>query len=210
MKDINDEKKALEVVMNDCLACCRCAIGGRCLDGSEWLEKPDDDGVIRPRANVFSTMNLDAEVMIVGQNPGADEVAVGEPFVGPSGKVFEKTLKEIVGLTRDDLYITNTVKCYTKNNRKPTQSEIDNCRDFLDLEIKLVQPKIAVALGSFAFKTLTGMSGIMKHCGEVIISPRYGIKVLAMIHPSPHNTNHPERREMFDLAMVKLAEVLKE
>jgi uracil-DNA glycosylase family 4 len=208
--DLPDEEKALELVRKDCLSCCRCAIGGRCLDGTEWTDEPDDDGIVRPKANVFSTMNIDAQIMIVGQNPGADEVAIGEPFVGPSGKVFEKALMDIVGLARNDLYITNTVKCYTKGNRKPTQSEIDNCRDFLDLEMKLVQPKVAVALGSFAFKALTGMSGIMKHCGEVVISPRYGIKVLAMLHPSPYNTNDPERREMFELAMKKLAEVIKE
>jgi DNA polymerase len=135
---------------------------------------------------------------------------MGEPFVGPSGKVFEEALNRIVGLKREDLYITNTVKCYTKNNRKPMQSEVDNCRDFLDLEMKLVQPKVAVALGSFAFKALTGMSGIMKHCGEVVISPRYRIRVVAMLHPSPYNTNNPERKKMFELAMKKLAEVLRD
>jgi DNA polymerase len=208
--DLPDEERALEIVRNDCLSCCRCAIGGRCLDGTEWSSEPDEDGIVRPRANVFSTMNLNAEVMVVGQNPGADEVGIGEPFVGPSGKVFEEALGRIVGLSRDDLYITNTVKCYTKGNRKPTQSEVDNCRDFLDLEMKLVQPKVAVALGSFAFKALTGMSGIMKHCGKVVVSPRYGVRVVAMLHPSPYNTNSPERREMFELAMGKLAEVLKE
>lgn len=208
--NIDSEKDALEILKKDCLSCRKCAIGGRCLDGSEWTDEPDDDGIVRPHANVFSTMNIDAEVVIVGQNPGADEVAMGEPFVGPSGKVFEEALNRIVGLKREDLYITNTVKCYTKNNRKPMQSEIDNCRDFLDLEMKLVQPKVAVALGSFAFKALTGMSGIMKHCGEVVISPRYGIRVVAMLHPSPYNTNNPERKKMFELAMKKLAEVLRD
>lgn len=208
--NIESEEDALKILQDSCLSCRKCAIGGRCLDGSEWTDEPDDDGIIRPQANVFSTMNLDADVIIVGQNPGADEVAIGEPFVGPSGKVFEEALNRITGLSREDLYITNTVKCYTKGNRKPMQSEIDNCRDFLDLEMKLVEPKVAVALGSFAFKALTGMSGIMKHCGDVIISPRYGIRVVAMLHPSPYNTNNPERKEMFELAMEKLAEVLKD
>ena len=210
MKDIKDAGCALECLKKDCLACRRCAIGGRCPDGSEWSPEPDDDGTIQPFSNVFSTMNLEVEVMVVGQNPGADEVAQGEPFVGSSGKVFNESLKRIVGIERDSLYITNTVKCYTQVNRKPTQGEVDNCRDFLDLEVKLVEPKVVVALGSLAFKAMTGMSGVMRHSGEVVVSPRYLVPVIAMLHPSPYNTNNPERREMFEAAMDKLAAVLKE
>jgi uracil-DNA glycosylase family 4 len=202
--------KELDIIKNDCLSCRRCAIGGKCLDGREWTGEPNEDGLIESRANVFSTMNPNADVMIVGQNPGADEVGVGEPFVGVSGKVFEEALGRIVGLTRNDLYITNAIKCYTKENRKPIQSEIENCRTFLDLELELVKPKVVVAIGSLAFKVLTGMTGIMKHCGEAVTSPRYGVKVIAMLHPSPYNMSNPERCEMFELAMEKLAEVLRE
>jgi uracil-DNA glycosylase family 4 len=208
--DLPYEQCALDVLKKDCLACRRCAIGGRCLDGTDWSYEPDEDGEIQPIGNVFSTMNLEVDVMVVGQNPGADEVAQGEPFVGPSGKVFNEALEKIVGITRKDLYITNVVKCYTQANRKPTQAEVDNCRDFLDLEVKLVKPKVIVALGSLAFKATTGMSGIMKHCSEMVVSPRYLIPVIAMLHPSPYNTNNPERREMFDAAMAELANVLKE
>ena len=209
MKDLPDEAAALAALKEDCLRCRRCAIGGKCLDGREWQPTPDEDGEISPIGNVFSNVNI-SKVMVVGQNPGADEVGLGEPFVGASGKVFDDALSRLTGVGRSEIYITNTVKCYTKGNRKPTQGEVDNCRDFLDLEMKLVKPKVAVALGSFAFKALTGMSGIMKHCGEVVVSPRYMVPVVAMLHPSPYNTNNPERLVMFEAAMLKLAEVLKE
>jgi len=207
--DITDERTAIESLRKDCLACARCAIGGRCLDGSQWSGEPDEDGIVEPIGNVFSTMTLNAKVVVVGQNPGADEVAKGEPFVGPSGKVFDEALREFVGIERKDLYITNVVKCYTQGNRKPTQSEIDNCRDFLDLELKIVRPEVVVALGSVAFKAMTGMSGIMKHCGDVVVSPRYMVPVIAMLHPSPYNTSNPERREMFEVAMRRLGEFLQ-
>lgn len=206
---ITDEQVAIECLKKDCLACRQCAIGGRCLDGKEWSSEPNADGELEPIGNVFSTMNPSAQIAVVGQNPGADEVAQGEPFVGPSGKVFEQALAEFTNLTREDLYITNVTKCHTQANRKPTQGEIDNCRDFLDLEMKIVKPKIAVALGSLAFKAMTGMSGIMKHCGEVVPSPRYMIPVVAMLHPSPYNTNSPERRKMFEGAMLCLASQLE-
>lgn len=206
---ITDEQRAMDRLKKDCLACRRCAIGGRCLDGSEWSAEPDDDGELRQIGNVFSTMNPDAELVVVGQNPGADEVGVGEPFVGSSGKVFDEALGRIAGLAREDAYITNVVKCHTQGNRKPTQAEVDNCRDFLDLELKLVKPKVVVALGSLAFKALTGMSGIMKHSGEVVVSPRYLVPVVAMLHPSPYNTNNPERSRMFEDAMSTLAAELE-
>ena len=210
MSEFVDEKEALEQLKTDCHTCRRCAIGGKCLDGSEWTNQPDEDGEVQPVGNVFSTMNIEAEVMVVGQNPGADEVGMGEPFVGASGHVFNDALERIVGLKRKDVYITNVVKCYTQANRKPTQAEVDNCCDFLDLEVKLVQPKVIVALGALAFKATTGMSGIMKHCGEVLVGPRYLTPVIAMLHPSPYNTNNPERREMFFAAMEELAKTMKE
>ena len=204
--DLADKQSAFEAMSGSCHGCQRCEIGGRKMDGSEWVEA-DGNGCL---SNVFSNMNFDARIMVVGQNPGSEEVAKEEPFVGPSGKIFEKALKDFTGLSRSDLYITNTVKCYTPANRKPSQFEVDNCRDFLDLEIKLIEPLLVIALGSYAFKTLTGMSGIVKHSGSVVTSPRYLVPVLGMLHPSPFNTNHPERKELFYEAMVGLQTFLEE
>ena len=193
---ISQDECSLEMLKKDCIACTKCSIGG---------QKPVDE---ESCGNVFSNMNMDAGIMVIGQNPGIDEVKAAEPFVGVSGKVFNEALKRVVGVERDNLYITNVVKCYLPDNRKPSQFEIDNCRTHLDAEVALLKPKVAVALGSFAFKAMTGMSGIMKHCGEAVFSPRYGIPVIAMLHPSPYNMNNTERREMFENALRKLAEVL--
>lgn len=186
--------KSLERLQNECLLCKKCPIGGKHHHGSI--------------SNVFSNMNIDARIMVVGQNPGAEEVERGEPFVGASGRFFDKAVDEVLDLKRDDLYISNVVRCYTPGNRKPSWGEIENCGDFLDREVKMVQPKVMVALGAFAFKQLTGMSGIMKHCGEMVFSPRHGVFVLALLHPSPYNTNDPERREMFYKGLRTLREHL--
>jgi uracil-DNA glycosylase len=82
-----------------------------------------------------------------------------------------------------------------------------NCRYYLDKEVYLLQPKIIIALGGPAFTQLTGMTGIMKHHGDHIFSPRYKTVVVPVLHPSPLNTNHPDKRMMFfeDLESAKRA-----
>jgi len=147
-------------------------------------------------SNVFSSMSTKARAMAVGQNPGRDEVEQEVPFIGVSGKFFD-TAVESVGLSRDDFYISNVVRCHTPLNRTPNRQELDNCRYFLDREIAIVKPKLLVALGSLAFRQLTGMKGIMKHHGKPTLSLRYGVPVIPLLHPSPLNTNHPDRRKMF-------------
>lgn len=181
----------IAVLRDECLACRRCAIGGQTIEGFP--------------SNVFSNMNCTAKVVVVGQNPGAEETRQGEPFVGKSGRFFDLSVASFIGLKRSDLYISNCLKCYTPGNRKPFQSELDNCQHFLDKEIEILKPKVIIALGGPAFTQLTGMSGIMKHHGETIFSPRYSTVVVPVLHPSPLNTNDPVKREMFfdDLRAVK-------
>ena len=173
----------LEELREECVACRKCAIGGQLVDGN--------------LTNVFSNMNVLAKIMVVGQNPGKDEVQQGEPFVGKSGQFWDKAVKEVVGLDRSAFYISNITRCFTPGNRKPGQKEMDNCRDFLDREIELLKPKLIIALGAPAMKQLTGMSGIMKHRGEVIFSPRYGVNVFVIPHPSPYNTASESGKKAF-------------
>jgi uracil-DNA glycosylase family 4 len=161
-------------------------------------------------SNVFSNMNSEARIMIVGQNPGKREVEQGIPFVGPSGEFFDRAIEEVVGISRSDLYVSNMVRCFTPGNRPPYQAELENCRYFLDREIAIVNPRVIVTLGSPAFKQLTGMSGIMKHNGEQIFSPRYGVTVIPVLHPSPLNTNDPVKREMFYDGLRSVKEFLDE
>ena len=158
-------------------------------------------------SNVFSYVDAKEyrDIMVVGQNPGWDEMRWEVPFVGASGKVFEKEMKDVAGIDRSALYISNVVRCYTPENRKPTAEELENCRPILDREIEILQPKIIIALGSMAFAQLTGMNQIMRHHGEVVFSPRYKIPVIAVLHPSPLNLNNPERKLAFfsDLENLK-------
>lgn len=180
---------------NKCLTCRDCPIGCSVVEGY--------------RVNVFSNMNPDADVMVVGQTPGTDETIEAEPFVGKSGQLFDELVKEVCGLERSDLYLTNLVKCMTPDNRKPYRNEIENCQDYLDKEILLVKPKVIVALGSMAFKRLTGTSGIMKHHGEFRWSVKYEVNVLPLLHPSPYNMNNSERRAMFIEGLKKLDALLR-
>ncbi len=180
----------IEKLKNECLSCRKCTIGGVTICGNP--------------ANVFSNMNVDAEIMAVGQNPGKDEVARREPFVGPSGEFFDRAVTDVLGLSRSDFYISNCVRCYTIENRKPRQMEIDNCRDFLDREIAIIRPKIILALGAAAFRQLTGMNGIMKHHGDIIVSLRYKAPVMPLLHPSPLNMNSKTKRDMFYEDLKKL------
>lgn len=184
----------LDGLAKECMLCRKCDIGG-----------VDMGGTI---SNVFSNMNAEAKVMVVGQNPGLDEVMAGEPFVGISGKIFDEAMKSI-GMSRKQLYISNTVRCYTPKNRKPHQSEIDNCRCFLDKEIEIIKPVLVVALGGHAFKQLTGMNGIMKHHGKIVMSPRYGVPMMPVLHPSPLNTNRPDMKRLFDADIVALKKFLE-
>jgi DNA polymerase len=194
------DMEKLRELREECLACRKCSIGGELFNVAQ-------DG--KPRlANVFSNMVENAKVMAVGQNPGSDEVQQGVPFVGRAGKVFDAALLEIVGIERKDIYVGNCCRCYTPGNRKPTETELDSCRSFLSREIELVAPKLIIALGGIAFKQLTGMNGIMKHHGEVLVSIKYHVSVICVLHPSPLNTNNPERNEAFRSDLRKVKEFL--
>lgn len=179
-----------------CIQCRKCPIGGRLIDGCV--------------SNVFSNMNEDASIMVVGQNPGLDEVRQEEPFVGLSGQYFEEMLEKVVGIGRKDLYITNCVHCNTPSNRRPTYTECDNCREFLDAEIKIVKPKLVVTLGDLAFSQMTGQTGIGKHHGDPKVSIRYGVRVLPLYHPSPLNINSDDMRDSFENDLRVLRSILDE
>ena len=104
-------------------------------------------------STVFGYGNHKAEVMIIGEAPGADEDRIGEPFVGRSGHLLDKIL-QAVGLNRDDCYITNVLPWRPPGNRTPTDSEVAVCLPFLHRQIELVNPKIILLLGGSAAKAL--------------------------------------------------------
>lgn len=160
-------------------------------------------------SNVFSNMNGNASCMVVGQNPGTDETEKKEPFVGISGRMFDQLIEEVIGMKRSQLYVSNTIRCYTPGNRKPMIEEVENCSIFLDREIQIIKPKVIISLGSYAFEQLTGMHGIMKHHGNPTFSPKHRLFVFPMLHPSPINLNDPAKMELFVIDLLKFKEFLE-
>jgi uracil-DNA glycosylase family 4 len=103
---------------------------------------------------VFGVGNTSAPLMVVGEGPGADEDAQGEPFVGRAGKLLDEMLRSIGRSRADNTYIANVVKCRPPGNRDPEPDEVEGCRPYLDMQIQLLQPKLIVALGRIAAQRL--------------------------------------------------------
>ena len=103
---------------------------------------------------VFGMGNPEADLMFVGEGPGAEEDAQGLPFVGKSGKLLDRLILEEMGLTREQCYIANTVLCRPPNNRDPLPEELAACRPYLDAKLDLIDPKVVVSLGRFATQAL--------------------------------------------------------
>lgn len=115
---------------------------------------------------VFGAGNADADLMFIGEAPGASEDEQGLPFVGQAGKLLEKLLVEI-GLTRAEVFIANVLKCRPPGNRDPLPVEIENCREYLYRQVELIQPKVICSLGNFSTKLLRGdPTGITRLHGQ--------------------------------------------
>ena len=114
------------------------------------------------RKLVFGAGNADADLMFVGEAPGAREDELGLPFVGPAGQLLEQLLGEI-GLERKDVFINNVLMCRPPGNRDPSPEEVEECKPFLKKRIELIEPKVICTLGNYATKLLTGSQrGITK------------------------------------------------
>lgn len=116
---------------------------------------------------VFGMGDPQADLMFVGEGPGAEEDRQGLPFVGRSGKLLDRLLAEELGIGRDRCYIANCVKCRPPNNRDPLPDEIEACRGFLDAQLELIDPLVVVTLGNFATRALLQTTeGITKLRGK--------------------------------------------
>jgi uracil-DNA glycosylase family 4 len=146
--------------------------------------------------------SYDAEVMFVGEAPGYWEDQKGLPFVGRAGKVLDELLAEI-GLSREEVYITNIVKCRPPNNRDPTEEEIRACSPYLDMQIDIIRPKIIVPLGRHSMGYLLRKFGfepepISKIHGKVFEAHTlFGrIIIMPMYHPAAALYKPPLREEL--------------
>ena len=132
---------------------------------------------------VFGMGDPQADLMFVGEGPGAEEDRQGLPFVGRSGKLLDRLMEEEMGLSRESAYIANVVKCRPPENRDPLPDEIAACRPFLERQLELIDPAVVVTLGNFASKLLLDTStGITKIRGRAYA---WGGRVLVpTLHPA--------------------------
>ena len=142
-QSISDPVQALKIIREDLGDCTRCVLHKQ---GRKQI--------------VFGVGNPTAELMFVGEGPGADEDAQGEPFVGRAGQLLNNMIKAM-GIERKDVYIANIVKCRPPGNRTPEREECATCSPFLMRQIAVIKPKVVVALGAVAAKTLLAMNASM-------------------------------------------------
>ena len=144
---------------------------------------------------VFGEGNSNAKVLFLGEAPGLSEAKQGVPFCGASGKVLTELLSS-VGLSREDVFITNTLLCRPENNRNPEKVEVENCRERLDKVIEVMQPAVIVTIGNFATERILGKKGITSLRGKVFPTFIAGreVKVVPVIHPANYlyNGRNPE------------------
>jgi DNA polymerase len=148
------------------------------------------------RQVVFGVGNPNADLMFVGEGPGADEDIQGEPFVGRAGQLLTKII-EAIGMTRQDVYIANVIKCRPPQNRNPEADEVEKCEPFLFRQIETIKPKVIVALGKFAAQSLlktsepiTRIRGREFKYREAILMPTY--------HPAYLLRNPSSKREVWE------------
>jgi uracil-DNA glycosylase len=148
------------------------------------------------RQIVFGVGNPHADLMFVGEAPGADEDEQGIPFVGRAGQLLTKII-EAIGLTRDDVYIANVIKCRPPQNRNPEQDEVDTCEPFLFRQIDTIKPKVIVALGTFAARALLRTLDPISRLRGRIYDYR-GAKLIPTFHPAYLLRNPSSKREVWE------------
>lgn len=131
---------------------------------------------------VFGSGNPNADILIIGEAPGADEDAQGLPFVGAAGKLLTKIL-EAINLSRDEVYIANIIKCRPPENRRPEKDEIAQCEPYLQKQIEIIKPAFILALGLTAVNTLFKKNHQMQDIRGKVMN-YHGVSLLATYHPA--------------------------
>lgn len=149
--------------------------------------------------------NPKSRVVFIGEAPGRTEDGMGEPFVGAAGKKLTDALTKN-GILRESVYITNVVKCRPPNNRVPTESERESCRDYLNLELDTIKPEVICVLGNTASNSVLGQGEITKNRGKII--DKDGRKYFLTFHPAAIIYNQ-ELAKIFEQDIATLAEIIK-
>lgn len=181
---VADPAKALRMIREDLGDCTRCVLHKQ---GRKQI--------------VFGVGNPSADLMFIGEAPGADEDIQGEPFVGRAGQLLNNMIKAM-GLSREDVYIANIIKCRPPNNRTPERDECETCSPFLMRQIEAIKPKAIVALGSVAAKTLLAINAPMSEFRGRWYDFR-GTKLAVTYHPAFLLRDPRQKKEAWkDLQMV--------
>jgi|tagenome__1003787_1003787.scaffolds.fasta_scaffold20947042_2 uracil-DNA glycosylase len=177
-------ERALRVIREDIGDCTRCVLHKQ---GRKQI--------------VFGVGNARADIMFIGEAPGADEDQQGEPFVGRAGQLLNNMITAM-GIRREDIYIANIIKCRPPGNRTPERDECDTCSPFLMQQIEVVKPKIIVALGAVAAKTLLGVNDAMANLRGRIYDFKK-TKLAVTYHPAYLLRDPRQKKETWkDLQMV--------
>jgi DNA polymerase len=172
------ETESLESILAEMKECHRCKLGGT-------------------RKNlVFGSGNPHADLMFVGEAPGADEDEQGLPFVGRAGQLLTKVI-ESIGIRREDVYICNILKCRPPGNRNPEPDEIASCEQYLFRQIAAIKPKVICALGAFGAQTLLRTNEAISRLRGQVIDYR-GSKLVATFHPAYLLRNPIEKRKVWE------------
>ncbi len=152
---------------------------------------------------------ISAKLILIGEAPGENEDEVGKPFIGVSGELLNKMILAM-GFKRDEVFITNIVKCRPPNNRNPNEDEIIICSNFLEMQLQALTPKLVIAFGRIAAQSLLNTNKPLAKLRAVIHdSPKFGLPVLCTYHPSYLLRKPEEKRAAWEdlkLAMKFLAQ----
>jgi len=171
--------ESLEAVRSDLGECTRCKLSGL---GRQQI--------------VFGVGNPSAELMFVGEAPGRDEDTQGIPFVGRAGQLLTKII-EAIGQSRESVYIANVIKCRPPQNRNPEEDEVETCEPFLFRQIDVIRPRVIVALGAFAAKTLLGSDAPISKLRGREYEYR-GATLIPTFHPAYLLRNSKGKREVWE------------
>ncbi len=147
---------------------------------------------------VFGSGNLNSKLMIIGEAPGKDEDLMGEPFVGRAGKLLDEILFSM-GVTRESVYITNTVKCRPPQNRNPLLEEIESCSDYLNKQIESINPSIIILLGKVAANRMLGIEESMSKLRQRIFNHESAnTPMIVFYHPAYLLRSPSQKKHMWD------------
>jgi uracil-DNA glycosylase family 4 len=176
---VEDRRQALRILSTTVANCSRCA-----------------ELAATRTQTVFGVGKIDPEICFIGEAPGADEDAQGEPFVGAAGQLLNRIIAAC-GMKREDVYICNILKCRPPGNRTPLPNEAANCREYLDKQLELIRPKYICALGACAAQNLLGTTmSIGRLRGQ--FQSYNGIPVLCTYHPAYLLRSPDKKKEVWE------------